>query len=318
MQPYDFEIEKVSPDVSNENIDEARKNLITNLPIREEADKDYIIKPGDEVSYHAICYNNGVESKKKSFTNTVALPSSISEGAEFLAGFVGKKVGETFDFVPATEKDLKYKVKVKSIRRALLDISPEDYAKRAGFKDLSALNDALKKNLESEISKMAFVYHKYQVLDKLANDYKFELPSAVIEQEMRFTITRVQKEQEQKKRLNPELKLESEEELREGLKEVVRKRCMLGYVLNKIAKKENISVSDDETTTSIYEDMRRLPNDADAILKFYRTNPDAYAYRKATILEQKVVRFLIDQTKGKEVKKTKEEIDKIVNELLEV
>ena len=318
LEPYDFEIEKVIPEVTDKDVDEARKNLMTNAPVREEASKDYAIQPGDEVSYHATCYNNGVESKKKSFSNKVAIPSSIPEGAEFLVGFVGKKIGDAFDFVPATEKNLKYKVEVRSVNKALSDILPEEYAKRAGFKDLATLNGALKERLEKEINDAAFVYHKYQVLDKLANEYKFELPESVLEQEMRFTLTRAKKEQEQKRKVDPKVELESDEELRKGLKEIVRKRCMLGYVLNRIAKNERISVSDDETTRCIYEDIRRAPNDAGALLKFYKNNPDAYAYRKATILEQKVVEFLIGKIKGKEVKKTRAEIDKVVSKLLEV
>ncbi len=56
---------------------------------------------------------------------------------------------------------------------------------------------------------------------------------------------------------------------------------------------------------------------AQFIVDYYSKNPEALAYKKAEIIEYKVVTFLISKAKTKEVEKTKKEIDKIVNKLLE-
>lgn len=319
---YEIEIEKIVPSVSDEEVSEAMAGFMKNFPNYEKADKDYAIKPQDEVLYKATCYNNGVESKKKSFSNKVLIPNAIPEGAEFLANFIGKKIGETFDFVPATDKNLNYKVMVRAINKAVTDMAPEDYAKSHGFKDLGEMTQAFRSRLESEITAQAFLYHKNQILEALEKQYKFDLPKGILEQEMNAVLASVKKEQESEaqkaKEKGEKFELKSDEDLKKEYEDVVTKRVLLGYVLNKIARQENIKVSDQELQQLILMDIKRNPSvSPNTIVKYYRNNPEALAYKRAEIVEHKVIDFLISKAKAKEVSKTKKEVEEIVNKLLE-
>ncbi|MDR3031448.1 MAG: trigger factor [Holosporales bacterium] len=320
LKSCEIEITKIVPKVSDKEIESARKNFITNAPVYENAEENYEIKPKDEATYKAICYVNGIESKKKSFQNTIIVPDTIPEGAELLQNFVGKKVKDCFDFIPATSKNLSYKIIIKSVRKALIDISEEEFAKRKGFKDLAEFNQAIKENLENEINAAAFLYHKDQILETLSKQYKFELPQNVVEQEMRNILASVKRElAESKKKGTAEEKdlNKTDDELKKEYSEVVRKRVMLGYVLNKIAKEENITVTDDEFRNVILTEINRNPSSANYLINHYSKNPGAVAYKKAEIIEQKVISLLISRSKAKKVEKTKEEVDAIVKALLE-
>ena len=264
---------------------------------------------------------NHVQIKKKSFANTILIPDAIPEGAEFLSNFVGKKIGESFDFVPATDKNLKYKITIRSIKKALTDLSPEEYAKRRGFKDLKELDAAIKEKLENDINVQAFLYHKNQILETLEKQYKFDLPQGVVDQEMDSVIANVKRElANDAKKAGKDSKKEkqkTDDELKKEFADVVNKRVLLGYVLNRIAKEEKISATDREVQNAIVAEINRNPATAKAMVEYYSKNPGAVSYKKAEIIERKVVSFLVGKAKCKEVAKTKQEIDAIVEKLLE-
>ena len=314
LLPYEMEITKVLPKVSEKEVKEAAKAFMLDFPIYEKAEFGYAVKSKDEVSYKADCYNKGVASKKKSFSNKVIIPDVIPEDAEFLQNFIGKKVGESFDFIPATDKNLTYKITIKSIKKALMNLSIEDFAKKKDFKDAKEMQTAIKEKLEADINSQAFIYHKNQILEKLEKEYKFDLPQGILEQEMNTVLKNVKQEAEATGK-KPEVK--SDEELRKEYKDIVRKRVLLGYVLNKIAREEKITASEKEVQQAILAEINSSPNMAQYIVNYYSKNPEAFAYKKAEIIEYKVISFLISKAKVKEVEKTKKEIDEIVNKLLE-
>ena len=106
-----------------------------------------------------------------------------------------------------------------------------------------------------------------------------------------------------------------DEEIKEELKDVVNKRCILGYVLNKISEKEKITVSEADINAALNAEISRNPRNAQNIIDYYTNNPGALDFKKAEILERKVIDFLLTKTTGEEVKKTKEELEKTLGEL---
>ena len=317
IQPYDFEVEKVVPNVTGDDIANAEKLLITNAPVREDAEDGYEIQPGDEVSFYATCYQNGMVSKKDSFSNTVVLPSTITEDMDLYQLFIGKKDGDTFEYDDPKSAGTKYKIQITQIRKVVQGLALEEYATKRGFKDLQEMRDVIKQKLEEDINEGAYLYHKAQILEKLVDEYKFELPKAIVEQEMRFTISQMKKEQQSLKEQNPETKIESEEELRENLKDVVNQRCMVGYILNKIAVIEKITVTDEDLRRAIYAEIKKSPSDASRIVEYYNRK-DSIAYKKAEMLERRVIEFLMNKAKCKEVSKTKDELKTTLDNVLEM
>lgn len=320
LKDFKCKITKIIPVVTDKEILEAKKNLIKDNPIFEKAEKDYIIKPGDKVLFYAKCFVNGVESKKKSFENSVVLPIDIPNDAEFLQGFIGKKVKETFEFKPATEKNTIYQFTVKSIKKALLDLPFEEYAMRNGFKTAAELEKHIKDSLETRINEVSFVYHKHQILKKLGEQYSFDLPETVIAQETKNVVANIKKELAREKRegtANEEDLKKTDEDFAKEYESLIRQRVLLGYILNKFAKQYNISANDNEVKDVIMQEVNKNPAYASSIIAHYTGNQSALAYKRAEIVEKKVIEHLISLVEYEEIQQTFEEASKLVDEALD-
>ncbi|MDR2458526.1 MAG: trigger factor [Holosporales bacterium] len=319
IKPYEFSMTKIVPDVEDEEVEANLQDLMKTAPAYQDATEGYVIKPLDVVRYSATCYVNGVESKNRTFEDSVKLPGSIQGDAAFLGGFVGRVVGESFDFTPPTEDNITYKICITSIQEALTSLTPDEYAEKHGFKDAEELKVALRQRLEDEIRSQAYLYHKNQILEAITDQYNFELPQKIVENERVNVIAEVRRDMEQEKKDNPEAAIEekTDEELGQEYDDVVRKRVLLGYVLSSIAKREGIVVTDRELQNAIKEEIDMNPSLADAIIEFYSKNEGALVYKQAEIMERKVVSFLLSVASVTEEKKTKKEVDELIEKLLE-
>lgn len=321
LLPYNnLKIKKIIPSVSKDEINKESEILVKTLPLFEKAPNDYIIKALDKVSYQANCFVNGVESKKKSFSNIIQIPESVPSDAEFINNFIGKKIGESFEFVPATDKSSKYIVVIKLVEKALTELSLDEYASKSDFKTVDKLHEFVKNQIEAEINSSAFLYHKQQILEYMGGVYDFKLPKPVLENEMRNVIASIKRELEHEKlqgTASEEDLKKTDDDLRKEYSEVVNKRVLLGYVLNKIAKTEKINASEKEVQNAILFEMRRNPLNAERILEYYSNNQGAIAYKKAEIIEQKVILFLIDKAEKEEEKKTKQEMKEMLDKIFE-
>ncbi|MDR2666841.1 MAG: hypothetical protein LBB34_01840 [Holosporales bacterium] len=323
IQPYEIEITKIVPKVGDKEVADAVKRLVEESPIHEKADKNHKIQLRDKVFYKAACFNKGVESRKKSFSSEILIPATVPEDAEFLKSFIGKKIGESFNFVPATNENLSYRITITSIEKAL-NVTPEIYAKKRGLENSKALSAAVREKLEQDINFSAFLYHKNQILEALGKLYSFELPQSVVEQEQRNVIATAKKELERKvggeskggKRSKKEKPVVDEKFEKECL-DIAKKRVLLGYVLNKIALKEKITVSEKELQNVIAAEINRNQQIAKALIDRYSNDREAVSYKKAEIIEHKVISFLISKARVTQVEKTKKEVDAIVKKLLD-
>ncbi|MBQ8651010.1 MAG: trigger factor [Alphaproteobacteria bacterium] len=324
LKPYEFEIDKVTPKITEEDVEASFKEFLAANPVYDDVSESYVIQPGDQVKYSAKCYNKGTYSKKKSFGNTVIIPNVIPEGAEFLENFAGKKVGEEFDFVPATNKNLTYKITIKSIQKEVKGLSMKEYAEKKGIKEVDTLVNYIKQKLENKFNSQSYLYHKNQILEILTSQYSFDIPQKIFDQEMQTVIATVNKDYEDKLKAAekdstikvPEKK--TEEQLKEEYSDTVKKRVILGYILNKIARKENVTVSDKELIAAIQFEADNSPYMSQHILNYYRNNQQALAFKRAELVEYKVMNLLINKSKAKTTKELKQnEIDEIVKKLME-
>ncbi|MDR1289316.1 MAG: trigger factor [Holosporales bacterium] len=318
LKPFECEVTRVIPKVSDDDVKEARDGYLRLVPILEKAQKDHEIQHGDEVTYVAKCYNDGVESKKKSFQNKLLIPEEFGESADFFNNFLGKKAGESFDFVTSDQINLKYKFTIRSIRCPVTGLSTEEIADRKGVKDLADFESKIRQSLEYVIIDTAFLYHKSQILEYLSDQYDFDVPQSIFDYETKNLLAEIKADAaEEEERTGQKQELESDEELAAEYADIIKKRVILGYVLNKVAKENNIVVSQADLQGAVMEEIRRSPYQAREITDFYMKNPNAVAYKKAEIIERKVIDFLMSQAKTTDVEKTIDEVNELRENLLE-
>jgi trigger factor len=320
LKEFKGKITKITPLIEKKIIEAAKKSLMDSDPILVKADRDYVIKPGDGVSYRAQYIVNGTPSKKKSFENSMLIPQNLPEDIPFLNGFIGKKIGESFDFSPEGSHDVTCRLTIKSIKKSLLHLSFEEYAEIKGFKSAEELEKIIVEALEADIKKSAFIYHKQQILNILVKEYNFDLPKSIVEQETRNVIARIRQEID-KERAHGEATEEdlkkTDEDFAIEYGDLIRKRVLLGYILNKFAKKYGITVDNNEVKNAIIAEANSNPSRANDIIKYYATYPTAAEYLRAEIVEMRVIMHLIDMSECEEVEKTKKEVEKLVDKILE-
>ncbi|MDR0630790.1 MAG: trigger factor, partial [Holosporales bacterium] len=291
IKPYQFEISKIVPVVSDEDVEEDLQSRLKNFPFYELAEEGYEIKPQDVILYKATCYVNGRENKRHSFSQEAHLPAVIPEDNEFLQSFLGKKVSEEFDYTPpqqdsSTQTDIwTYKIHIEAIQKALIDLSIEEYAVKAGCEDKSDLRTKIKQDLETRIENEAYLYHKNQFIEAILEQYSFDVPQRMVDIEIRNIVMSVKKSQK------PE-ELKSDEELYVEYTEIGKQRVLLGCVLDRIARIENITASDDEVRSVLYWKAMNSANPSEETYHRYCQDAGMVAYTRAEITERKVFDLL--------------------------
>ncbi|MDR2598305.1 MAG: hypothetical protein LBC25_01075 [Holosporales bacterium] len=317
LKPFECEVTRIVPKISDDVVREARDNYLRLIPVFEKAPEDREIRRGDEVTYVAKFHNSNVDSKKKSFQNKILIPEEFGENADLLGNFLGKKAGESFDFVNNNQDNLKCKFTIKSIRCPIDGLSIDEIAKLKGIDDLAGFDAEVRKGLELGIINTAFLYHKSQILEYLGDQYDFDVPQSIFDYETKNLLAEIKRDAaEEEKRTGQKQKLESDEELATEYADVIKKRVVLGYVLNRIAKENNIVVLQRDLQDAIMEEINRSPQYAKEITDFYVKNPNAVAFKKAEIIERKVIDFLMTKAKTNDVEKTMEETEELVRNLL--
>ncbi|MBR1944614.1 MAG: trigger factor [Alphaproteobacteria bacterium] len=316
LKPYDFEITKIVPNITDTEVEETRKKIMENNPAYTNIKDDRGIQVNDRVHYVASYFHKGVADSSKDVDSFILIPEN-NNNDQFIQSLIGKKVNDSFDFTIPNNKKILYKVTIKEIQVQDPNIDPAQYATATGFKSLDEFNGAIKKQIENNINSQAYLYHKSQIIEALVKEYNFDLPKSVVEQEKKGILRQIRNEREKAQAKGEKIDTKTDQELMEEYGDTVNKRVLLGYVFSKIAKQEGIEATDDELNNVILNEINSRPELGNRIVEYYRNNPGALNYRRAEITEQKVVNFLISKVKTKEELKTEKEVNELVTALLE-
>jgi trigger factor len=306
LKPMELKIKRIVPKVTDEYVIENRVAVFGEFASFEDAPDDHAIAPGDKVSFKAVCYHNGVKSKKRSFENTIVIPKGL--GSEELPPFVGKKNGESFDDSFGGDQSLRYHITVTGIQSPAPTSTPEELAAKYGFSSVQEMDEAVRSILLMRAEADAFLYHKNQILDALSEQYDFDVPERLWQHELRNVISELRKSAPE------DVEGKSDDDLRRECGEVAKKRVVLGYLLNKIAQEKGIAVSDDDLRSAIADEIKAYPENGRALLDHYRRNPDAVAYKRATILEYRVVWHLFENAETEDIELTVKEAEAFIEE----
>jgi trigger factor len=305
LLPIELKIKKIIPEITDDEVLAERERIINSAPSYEKAEAGHKIRPGDYVPYKAICYNNGVESKKRSSASGIVIREKGLDASGFSDGFIDKQEGESFEYVPPNSKNLKYRIIIESVNQPK-QISPEEFAKLRGFESLQQLDDTVRNALQKNANALAFSVHKNQILESIGNMYKFDVPPRMHSHEIRNVIDEVRRYGEDEGK--------SDEELKKEYDDVAKTRVILGYVISKMSRAYGIYVSDEELQAAVYAEMQLDQRNASRILDYYRGNPQAVDYKKAEILEMKVIQYLLSKAETEDIKMSGEETKKYVDE----
>jgi trigger factor len=86
----------------------------------------------------------------------------------------------------------------------------------------------------------------------------------------------------------------TEEAARADYRKIAERRVRLGLVMAEIGERNNIDVTEEELQRALSAQMRQFPRQEQALVDYYRKNPEALGALRAPIFEQKVADFVLE------------------------
>jgi trigger factor len=200
-----------------------------------------------------------------------------------------------------------FDVKVKEVARPDELVIDDALATRLGVASLAELRQLIAKQIETENSTASRQKVKRQILDKLDEMHSFPLPSRLVEQEFENIWRQVKSDHEQSGRSFAD-EGTTEEAARADYRKIAERRVRLGLVLSEIGERQKIEVTDQEQERAVAAQLRQFPGREQALLEYFRKNPDALASVRAPIFEEKVIDYVIELAKVTDKPVTREEL----------
>ena len=191
-------------------------------------------------------------TERKSFWIDVPSTSFIPGFSEQLAGAsAGEKRTVTVDF-PAdfvtpqlAGKKAMYEVEVVEVKEKALPAVDDAFAKSYGAEDLEKLRAGVKRDLENELAFKQNKSARSQLVRSLLDRVNFELPETSVAQETRNVVYDIV--QENAKRGVPRQTIEEQkEQIYSAATHGAKERVKVAFLLQRIAEKEDIKVSQEE------------------------------------------------------------------------
>lgn len=210
-------------------------------------------------------------------------------------------------------KDAVFDVKVKEVAGPVKAELNEEFAKKVGFEDVDKFKEMVRDKLQEELDQIARNRLKKQLLDKLEESHKFELPEKLVTQEFESIWSQLTAEMAQANKSFDDEKT-SEEEERKKYQEIAERRVRLGLVVSEVGNKNELKVTDEEVQQALINKASQFPGQERQVLTFYQQNPQALAELRAPLYEEKVVNFILEMAKVTETKVSIEELTKFDEE----
>ena len=204
-------------------------------------------------------------------------------------------------------QDAVFEVDVKEVKRPEAAAIDDEFAKKMGLESLEELKKTLTDQIKSDYNRVARNRVKRKLLDELAEQYEFEVPTGLVDAEF-DAIWQQFGEQIAKSDGEDGESGKSEEEFKADYKEIAERRVRLGLLLSEVGTRNNIEVHQEELNRAVAEQARRYPGQERELIQNLQDNPDAMGRLRAPIFEDKVVDFILEMVTVTEREVTPEEL----------
>ena len=310
-----IEVERPVAEVKDEEVDTELQKLAE--VTRSFTPKDGKAEAGDRVSASYIGridgepFPGGTDENAQIRLGTTQLVPGFAEQLDGVASgeerTVNVKFPDDYGAKQLAGKEASFEVKVKEVASADPVTLDDETAKRLGVESLDKLRDLVRQQLRSQLDTASRMKLKRQLLDRLDEMHKMDLPPKMVDQEFDNIWKQITGELEQSGKTF-EGEGTTEEKAREEYRKIAERRVRLGLVLSEIGERNRIDVTEEEVQRGLQAQLRQFPGQEKALVDYYRRNPEALASIRAPIFEEKVVDFLLELVKVTEKPVSREEL----------
>ncbi len=206
-------------------------------------------------------------------------------------------------------KPAQFTITCKGLKTAVTPPIDDELAKAVGFDTLDALKGTVKDQLQREYDGLSRMKIKRALLDALAEKAEFPVPEGLTETEFGSIWQRVEADLKAG-RLDEDDKGKDEDTLKADYRKIAERRIRLGLLLSEIGRTNNITVSAEELGRAMRQEASRYPGQEQAVMEFFRKNPQAADNLRSPIFEEKVIDFMLELAKVTDRSVTPEELTK--------
>lgn len=190
-------------------------------------------------------------------------------------------------------KEAAFDIEVKAVAAGDEIKIDDELAKRLGLESLDSLRDTVRKQLQAQYAQAIRQRVKRQILDQLDTGHSIELPQRLVDQEFDTIWRQIMGELANSGRTFEDEDT-TEEKAKAEYRQIAERRVRLGLVMSEIGQRAKVEVTDDELQRAMAAQLRQVPGQEQALIDYYRRNPDALASLRAPIFEEKVVDYLLE------------------------
>ncbi len=295
------------PEVSEEEINERIETLAKQSAPLVSLEEDRALESGDVAVFDFKGYLDG-----EAFEGGSAEDFELEIGSgQFIPGFedqmIGMKKGEEkrikvtfpqdYQAPNLAGKETEFDITLKDIKVKGEPEINDELAKAITKKDDATL-ETLKEQITEQIrtEKLSKLYNeelKPKYLEALVEAYSFDLPENIVEQEIDNLAN--QKAQSLSKEELDAIQGDAKkiEELRESVREDAERSVKATFIVDAIAKAEDVNVSDEEVHQTLYYEALMSGQNPEELIKYYQKNNIIPAI-KMGMIEDKLFTQLLD------------------------
>ncbi|MDB4193735.1 trigger factor [Candidatus Pelagibacter sp.] len=198
------------------------------------------------------------------------------------------------------KKKAKFVCKILAIKKSEAAKIDDNFAKNLGAKDLADLKLLVSKQINEEYKNSLNKLAKTQILKEIENFKVDEIPSNLVDEEVKILAEGMSEEDSKKNRKNFE--------------DIAKKRIKVGLILNEFGEQNKIKVTEQEVQAEVQKQLRMMPGQEKMVMEFYQKNPSALASLRGTVYEEKIIDLIKTKAKPNKKEISKEEAEKILKE----
>lgn len=303
---YGFSVVRPLVEIADNDVQEMLENLRKQRATWNEIERPASLDDQVTVDFEGTVEGNAFAGNKAEKMPVVLGSNSMIAGFE--EQLIGVSAGDekilniTFpDDYPSAEvagKASSFNVKVHSVSERVLPEIDEDFARAFGITEggVQALVDEITSNMERELKGLIKSKMKSQVFDGLLTQNPVEVPSSLIESEIKEL-----QQQEGNQGLDAT-----------ALRERAEKRVKLGVIVSEIAKQNQIQL-DPDRVRELVETIAASYEKPEEVVQWYYGNQEMLSGVQSAVIEEQVVEWVVEHS-GVDVKDEKTTFSALVEE----
>jgi len=212
------------------------------------------------------------------------------------------KIPEDYSRKDLAGREVNLKIEIKGLKEKVLPELDDNFARDLGeCQGLEDLKKKLEESIKKEETQRIEAAERNKLIGQLIEKNPFESPSSMVERQIEFMIADTQRVLLSQGSSLEKLGIPADT-MKENYRDEAEKQVKCSLLIEVIAKKEDITVGDEEVEEKLKEIARANNQEVEKVRDFYRKQ-GLWEGLKTKLLENKTLDFLLERAKIVEVAK---------------